>query len=86
MGAKILRTASQVIAAIGGNAAARDLTGCSPQQLWNWKDTGRLPPTTYLYLHATLAELGIAADPAIWGMSRKPLSKSVPARAPARAR
>ena len=68
MGARELHSAAEVISALGGGNIAR-LTGRKAQHVWNWKDTGRLPPNTYVILQRAIAEAGYSADPSIWGMT-----------------
>lgn len=64
-----LKTVKQVVDAVGGSRPFRDLTGASHQKLWNWKDTNRLPPPTYLILQGELAAKGRHADPSLWGVT-----------------
>lgn len=76
MGTRKLHSAAEIVAALGGNTAVANATGRTPQQIWNWKDTGRLPPDTYVILQEALAAIDCRADPSIWGMSQPRASGS----------
>jgi hypothetical protein len=63
-----LNSATAVIDALGGNAAAIALTGASPQMVTNWRARDRISPATFLLFTDALAALGFRADPALWGI------------------
>lgn len=69
MARMILHSASEIVAKLGGNAAVARMTGRTPQQIWNWKNSGRLPPDTYVILLDALTVFACTADPSIWGMT-----------------
>lgn len=63
-----LRTAEQVIEALGGPAATARLTGRKDQHVWNWKRDGRLPAKTFLIVSQELQSRGLTAPPALFGI------------------
>ena len=66
-----LATASAVIDALGGTAAVMRLVdGRTMGRVSNWRATGRLAPETFLILSAALAERGLSAPSALWGLIR----------------
>jgi hypothetical protein len=69
MAARLLKTAEDVIAALGGATATARLTGRKPQHVWNWKNTGRLPADTFLIVSEELKSSGKSAPPALWGIA-----------------
>lgn len=78
---KRLGTLAQVYAVIadflgdGQNAAIKQITGASDQEVSNWKRRGWAPSNTFLQFSAALSEAGATAPRALWRM-----------RAPARGR
>lgn len=65
-----LLTASDVIDAVGGTAAAAALTHQrSLSNVSNWRATNRLPPKTYLQFSAELSARGLSASPTLWGIA-----------------
>lgn len=63
-----LNTASEVIDAVGGTAAAARLTGASMGSVTNWRAAGRMPATYFLVFQLALAEQGFAAPSMLWGI------------------
>ena len=63
---KHLRTASEIVVAIGGNSVLAKLTGRKTQHITNWKAQGTLPPATYLVVTDELRRLGYDAPPELW--------------------
>lgn len=66
---RVLKSATAIIAAIGGNGPVAELTGRKTQHVTNWKHDGRLPANTYLILTDALAEKGYRASPELWGIT-----------------
>lgn len=58
-----------VVAALGGPAGLRGLTGQTPQTVWGWRQRGRFPAHTYVRLKGELERLGYEADVKLWGQS-----------------
>jgi hypothetical protein len=63
-----LRTARDVVEAVGGPTAAAALTGKTPQAAWNWGQRNKFPADTYVVLTAELERLGKSAPATLWGM------------------
>lgn len=66
--ARELRTASEVIDALGGTAETARLTGKKDQHVSNWRAYGLLPSSTFLILQAELRDRDLSAPPSIWGI------------------
>lgn len=67
---KVLETADAVIDALGGSTAAATLAGRGAKvaHASNWRAAGRMPPRTVLIFRVRLAELGMTAPAALWGV------------------
>lgn len=65
-----LKTASEVIDALGGTAHTARLVGTKDQHVSNWRATGRIAASTFLIIQQELVARGRTADPAIWGIRR----------------
>jgi len=63
-----LRTADEVIDALGGTAATARFTGRKDQHVSNWRAAGRLPADTYLIVTKELKRLRKKASPSLWGI------------------
>jgi hypothetical protein len=63
-----LRTAGDVIDALGGTAATARLTGRKDQHVSNWRAAGKLPAKTFLSLSGELETRGLNASPSLWGI------------------
>jgi hypothetical protein len=72
---KQLRSASEVIDALGGTTATAQLIGRKPQHVSNWRASGRLPAFTFLLLTAELENLGMTAPPSLWGIRDPSISE-----------
>lgn len=69
MKARALKTAGEVIDALGGTQATANLTGRKAQHVTNWRASGRLPASTFLVLSKELEERGKSAPPSVWGIA-----------------
>ncbi len=65
---KTLRTTSEVIDELGGNAAVAGLMGVKPKTVWHWRDTGLFPSNTYIALTEDLRAAGKTAPATLWAM------------------
>lgn len=63
-----LKTASEVIDALGGTAEVARLTDSSLQSVSNWRASGRLARSTFMVMGEALAEIECEAPPRLWGM------------------
>lgn len=64
-----LETTKQVIDALGGNAAVRELTGLrSPQAVWEYVNRGSFPPKTFVVMQKALTDRGFSAPSSLWQM------------------
>jgi hypothetical protein len=64
----MLKTASEVIEALGGTTKAARRLGQQPNTVGNWKMRGRIPPDYFLAVHGVLLELDEQVSPDIFGM------------------
>jgi hypothetical protein len=62
---------SQIIEALGGNAATAALTGRRPSAVSNWRRSDHFPANTYVTLRDALAALGFEAPDWLWDMGRR---------------
>jgi hypothetical protein len=69
MTARILKSADEVIDALGGTVATANLTGRKAQHVTNWRASGRLPAKTFLVISKQLRELEKSAPPSLWGIT-----------------
>lgn len=60
--------ACEIIDLLGGNIAVGKLTGSNPKTVSNWRRFDQFPANTFVVLRNALAELGVDADPQLWGM------------------
>lgn len=76
---KILETVDQVLDALGGSTAAAALAGRNAKvaHASNWRAAGRMPPRTLLIFRARLAELGLTAPAALWGVDEPANSETL---------
>ncbi|WP_213287545.1 hypothetical protein [Bradyrhizobium sp. sGM-13] len=63
-----LSTTSEVIDALGGNAAVAKITGSTVKAVWNWRGFETFPSNTYVALTDALRAIGKTAPPSLWGM------------------
>ena len=64
-----LKTASDVIDALGGTPATANLTGRRAQHVTNWRATGQLPANTFLVISKELEARDQSAPASLWGMA-----------------
>lgn len=57
-----------VAAALGGSSGLRVVTGATPQQVSNWRASGRFPTERYLQVQTALKRKRLAARPALFRM------------------
>jgi hypothetical protein len=72
---ELLRDASEVIDALGGNPGVARLFRCVRTTVVNWRTAGRFPPNTFVAFDRALKKKQFRGDPALWGMrvaGRKP--------------
>lgn len=74
-----LRTAGDVIDALGGGRQLALMVGRTEQAVSNWRAAGQLAPFTYEILKAALAERGYRASCLLWGI--RPVPKKARSRA-----
>ena len=60
-----LKTASDVIDALGGTQEVAGMFGLAYGVVWNWRDRG-LPSDTYAAMHKKLARLRLSAPDELW--------------------
>lgn len=66
----MLNSVAEIIDAVGGDAAACELTGVkSASAPWNWKDRRRIPAEHFLVFADALRAVGKEADPAVFGLT-----------------
>lgn len=64
-----LKTASEVIDALGGTSAVRRMTRRNfDQAVSNWRRADRIPCSTFLVMQHALKKHGHTARPEIWGI------------------
>jgi hypothetical protein len=68
MPVKSITTAAAVIDALGGTVATSRITGRKPAAVSNWRARGRLPAATLRTMQSALAERGLHAPEALWGI------------------
>ena len=67
---KQLKTVEEVISALGGPGAVRELTGrYSASVVPMWKSRQSFPPNTFLLMKAALRAKGVDAPAALWNMA-----------------
>lgn len=66
-----IQTASQIIDALGGNAAVAKLTSTTAKAVSNWRAYDRFPANTYLLLKSELVKLGHSAPDRLWSMRER---------------
>jgi len=71
MAATELTTTTEVMDALGGNAAVAEITNSTPKAAWNWRGFETFPANTYLAMTQALAERGFSAPPSLWGMRER---------------
>lgn len=65
-----LSTTSDVLDALGGNAAVADLTGSKAKAVWNWRKFETFPSNTYVAMKQALLAKGKTAPASLWGMKQ----------------
>jgi hypothetical protein len=64
-----LRTAQEVIDALGGLAAVCELTGANTKQAWNWAGRAEMfPSNTYVVMQRALRRRSLRAPAWMWNM------------------
>jgi hypothetical protein len=63
-----LKTTSEVMDALGGNAAVAELTGSKIKAVWNWRGFETFPSNTYVAMTDALLQKGLSAPATLWGM------------------
>ena len=63
-----IETATDIIDALGGNAAVARLTSSTAKAVSNWRGFGKFPSNTFLVLKSELMRLGISAPDHLWSM------------------
>lgn len=63
-----LSTTSEVMDALGGNAAVAELTGSKTKAVWNWRGFDTFPSNTYVAMTEALLAKGKSAPASLWGM------------------
>jgi hypothetical protein len=87
MSKRAFTSTTQVIEALGGNAAVAALTGRWPGAVSNWRSLEHFPANTYVIMRDALLALGHEAPPDwLWDMAprahRKPRRAKAVARKP----
>lgn len=78
---KHLVTVDQVLDALGGTSAVKDLVDAKYwQQVDNWRSRGRFASHVYLVMTTALQGQGYTADPLLWGITpaKADAAESVP--------
>lgn len=64
-----LKSAADVLDALGGDSSVRDKYGLrSLQAVWAWRNANHIPPKYYRAMTLELERLGCAAHHSVWGM------------------
>lgn len=63
-----LSTTSEVMDALGGNAAVAELTGSTSKAVWNWRGFETFPSNTYVAMIGALRARDKTAPASLWGM------------------
>jgi hypothetical protein len=64
-----LKTAQEVVDALGGLSAVRKLTGANVKQAWNWIGRAEsFPASTYVIMIRALKRRGMTAPAWLWNM------------------
>ena len=63
---RLLTTLPAVIKELDGLSGVAQLTGKKAQHVWNWKDKGKFPPSTFLIMRDELNRKGFDAPPELW--------------------
>jgi hypothetical protein len=63
-----LKTTSEVMDALGGNASVAELTRSTVKAVWNWRGFETFPSNTYVAMTEALLQRGKSAPPTLWGM------------------
>lgn len=64
-----LRTAAEVMDALGGDRSVGDITGRSRKATNNWRHFGRFPSDTYVVMQGALKKIGHTAPASLWRMA-----------------
>lgn len=65
-----LKTAKEVMDALGGDRAVGVLTGRTRKAANNWRAFNRFPSDTYVAMQCALKELGHSAPDSLWRMAK----------------
>lgn len=63
-----VRTASEIVDALGGTGAVARLVNITPGAISHWRRDNRIPPRSYLILAPELERIGIEVHPSILGI------------------
>ncbi len=63
---RYLRTAQQVVDALGGDAAVRKMCEASDKVVWHWTGTGMFPANRYDKMIRALRRRGCTAPAWLW--------------------
>jgi hypothetical protein len=66
--AERLRTATQVIDALGGNRPVADLLGVTPAAVSNWRHFGVFPAYTYVVLSEIIRSQDYVVSDRLWAV------------------
>jgi len=64
-----LTTVDEVIDALGGNTAVRNMMSVSAQAVSNWRKRRRIPPRHYSTMTKALSKIDRSAPPGLWSMT-----------------
>jgi len=64
----MLKTANDVIDALGGTSKVAAFAARPVQAVSNWRALGRIPSALYLKFQKRLTKRGLRASPEVWGM------------------
>jgi hypothetical protein len=63
-----LKTANEVMDALGGNEGVMELTGRKQTAVLNWRASGKFPAKFHLLMTQALAHRGLRAPASLWGV------------------
>ena len=66
---QILKTNSEVMAALGGIHRIAELTGCDWKNVETWSRAKTFPARYFLVMWLELVSLGVSAPPSLWGQT-----------------
>jgi hypothetical protein len=72
---RTLKSATEIVDALGGNVVVAQITSTTPKAVSNWRAADKFPSNTYVVLRNALALHKIVAPTALWSM-RRPATKT----------